>query len=959
MLINRTSLQFVILIVVTTLIISQRTQAAAVRVFEEKVGPVPEFVIPLKAGETVSFETRNLSPDMDPVLHLWDPTNRVEVGMDDNSGGGKAAKLRQRVTTAGDFLLIVRPRNLLSSGTTDIFKNGGLFKSGVRVEGWYVFLLSLQAKEQISVLPPPLGAPTHLVYLISDDGLHIEARRRGSPRSLWEVPDGFFGGRTMLIGVRPADADKPMRVYRNDVKLPGADPDGDGLGTELERQLNTCSVATDVLDAFPCNSDHVLDLRDTDGDGISDGWEVLGRDFSPSVYVALPTWGSNPRHKDMFIEADYRRISKAENDAQLAEHMLPEIARALAESYADTDTTDPLIRLLHATIVGNPDQKPGISVHVDNGLKPASPADTAIYGDWGGYEAIDAIKGMNGNFGGQKPSALWKTHMHPSRRGIFRYGPGHIQGGAQCGRHVYCGYNFTDLGNTIHEISHSLGLIHTGLPGGANCSPNYPSTVNYAYQDDLFDKQTGELLSKGHLPSDGRNRPPLNNTALRERGAVPAFNTRYIRDLQTKFQYLVDPVTGDVDWNRDGVFAPAGQTVRAYANFAPGLGCEGTRANEVTFKELATSLALIRMGAATLVFSVGPEGKVRLRQSFSSWKCPFSAELCAGSSFDLAVNIVPFPVSTKSLDAEVVKINGAEEVSLVAIGVDGKLRERRISFTSDGALRITEAREIPSAVPVAGEPSLATTRDGRDLYLIYKGTDNVLRWRVRNNGLWPAETIAMDPSGVKLVAADQASPAIVSAYLPSNPSASAALYLAVSDATASLRLFLLNTSERWEQTDLFSDPPAKNTLGRPAMAWVPHTTSIDSAGLFYMVFRGKDNKYRIMRTFFDFNPAQKRIRIGLRSYFDNVSTTGDSIDVTASATTGLPQLWVVLAHIRHPDEDPVPIIQFRPRADGIVDVKQSNTDDWAMIRAGVCRAIVNPGHTVSNPIRCPDWLFPD
>ena len=51
----------------------------------------------------------------------------------------------------------------------------------------------------------------------------------------------------MLIGVRPADAGKPMRVYRNDVKLPGADPDGDGLGTELERQLKTCSVANGFI----------------------------------------------------------------------------------------------------------------------------------------------------------------------------------------------------------------------------------------------------------------------------------------------------------------------------------------------------------------------------------------------------------------------------------------------------------------------------------------------------------------------------------------------------------------------------------------------------------------------------------------------------------------------------------------------------------------------------------------
>ena len=122
--------------------------------------------------------------------------------MDDNSGGGKSAKLRKLITRTDNYLLIVRPRNFLSAGTTDIFQNGVLLRRQVKVEGWYVFLLSLQAKEQISVLPGPQGAPVHMMYLISEDGLHIEQRRRGAPRSQWEAPEGIFGARTMLIGVR-------------------------------------------------------------------------------------------------------------------------------------------------------------------------------------------------------------------------------------------------------------------------------------------------------------------------------------------------------------------------------------------------------------------------------------------------------------------------------------------------------------------------------------------------------------------------------------------------------------------------------------------------------------------------------------------------------------------------------------------------------------------------------------
>jgi hypothetical protein len=924
-------------------------QADVLRVLEEKVGPVPEFIITLRKGETISFETRNLSPEIDPVLHLWDLTNRVEVAMDDNSGGGKAARLRKVISQTGDYLLIVRPRNFFSAGTTDIHKNGLLWKRGVAVEGWYVFLLSLKAKEQISVLPSPLGAPTHLVYTISQDGLHIESRRRGRPRSRWEAPAGIFGARTLLIGVQAEDGGKPMRLYRNDVKLPGADPDGDGLGTELERQLKTCSAASDSFGTLRCDSNQVADLRDTDGDGISDGWEVLGREFSPTVYLPLPTWGSNPRHKDMFIEADYRRLSKTENDAHIAEKMTVEVAIQFAETYGDKDTTDPLIRRLHALLIGNPDREPGISVHIDTGRKPEIPAHAGIYGDWGGYNTIDAVP-RNGAFVGQAPADLWKTQMHPSRRGIFRYGPGHKVGGAQCAiGAVFCGYNFHDAANAIHEMMHSLGFDHSGPVGslGANCKPNYPSAVSYAYMSTM-------------VMSDGRNRPPLNNTALKESLAVPTSNTRYFDDLEQRFKYRVDRINGQVDWNRDGVFAPVGQTVRAYANYQPGGfgGCEFTRLNQVKFPATATSVAITRLGVHTLLFSVEPGGTVRLRNSISNWKCSPAAENCSGSSFGAAVTIIPFPVATRSVDAEAVSINGVDEVSLVAIGSDGRIRERRITLTSKGVLRVSpDAPVIPSAVAAAGEPSLAATRDGRGIYLIYKGADNLLRWRFRNSPNWPEEIVARNTIGNSLVAAEESSPGIASAYLPSTLNSTAALHLVFSDATHSLKMFFLNSASQWQQTSLLaSDDPIVNTVGRPTMAWVPNAAGVDSPGQFYVVFRAADGTYNMMRTFFDeSNLMQKRIRIGLKSEFDNVYLKGGTIDVTTSSSTGQPQLWAVLSFIRRDDDgNPEPFILFRPRADGIVDLELTNHNDWPPLGRGVCKSVVNPQNTVPNPIRCPN-----
>ncbi|HEX8456462.1 MAG TPA: hypothetical protein VF656_03995 [Pyrinomonadaceae bacterium] len=904
-----------------------RAHADALRVMEEKVGPVPEFIMPLKAGQVVTFQTVNLSGGIDPVLHLWDITNGFELGLNDNGGGGKAALLRVVVPHIGNYALIVRQRNIVSEGMTDILKDGQPFRRNVQVAGRFIFLLSLKEKEQIDVLPPPAGAPAHFAYLISDDGLHIESRLRGAPRSRFEIPAGFFGARTLLLGVRAADNGKPLRIYRNDVKLPGADPDGDGLGTGLEQQLKTCSVKTDSFD-IPC--DRAVDMRDTDGDGIPDGWEVLGRDFSPNVYVPLPTWGANPRHKDLFIEADYRRLSKQENDERRQEHMPPEVARGFAGGFADHKTTDPLIRLFHATLVGNPDQQPGINVHFDTGVEPERPEDAAIYGDWGGYQAIDAVAGADGNFGGAEVDALWKTHMHPSRRGIFRYGPGHRSGGAQCpvGR-MFCGYNFNNAGNAMHEMMHTLGLNHSGPEGierlGANCKSNYPSTVNYAYINDL-------------LVSDGRNRAALNNVALKETRAVSPSNRSFLADLKNKYRFIVDENEGHVDWDRDGAFAPADRTVRGYANYEPGNDCEFTRLNQVKFAgTVATSVAVTRVGKHTLLFYLDAQGRVFHRRSTSDWDCPAAEFNCAGSSFGSPVQI-DFPLLVKGMDAETVNVTGAgEQVSLVVIDSLGRLRERRLELQANGTLTLSPTTTpLIASQAVTGEPSLAETRDGRGLYLVYKGTDNVVRWRFRNTSQWSPERVAEKPDGTVLIAAPDASAGIASAYLPSSPGSPAALYLAFSEKNAPFRLYTLNAQEKWELTDLLSDQGLRGMKGRPSMAWVPNTTSRDTPGQFYLVMRDDRTRYRMMRTHFD--PGAQKVRVGLTSFFDNSSLKGDAIDITASAANGHPQLWAALTFTNRTG----PNLLFRPRADGIVDIKQANYDDWSVIAWGTCQFIINP-----------------
>ena len=916
---------------------SGAAHADQLRVWEETVGPVPEFIVSLQGGQTVSFETVNLSEGADPVLHLWDLTFGVEIAMDDNSGGGKATALRARAPRAGNYALIVRQRNFVSSGTMDILRDGAAWRSNVLADGRYIFLMNLQAQEQVVALPPPQGSPTHHMYLISEDGLHIESRIAGRPRSRWQAPAGIFGARTMLLGVQHPQRGKPMRVYRNDALLRGADPDGDGLGVGLETQLKTCSYSTEAFDAFTC--DRARDLRDTDSDGISDGWEVLGRDFSPTVYVALPTWGANPRHKDMFIEADYRRLTQAENDAQINQKMPASVAVAFADAYGDMNTTDPLIRLYHAALVGNPDQKPGISVHIDTGRAPESPAHAGIYGNWGGYSDIDAVMDANGNFGGQDPGALWKTHMHPSRRGIFRYGPGHMSGGGQCPvGSVFCGYNFNSASNAIHEMTHANALDHSGPdridPAAANCKANYPSVVNYAYAGNL-------------LLSDGRNRPALNNTALKEWQAVAPSNTDYIADLQLVFKYLVDPANGHVDWNRDGVFAPAGTTVRAYSNYAPGNACEFTRVNQVTFGNTpATGTAIARVGNHSLLFWVDAAGVLRYRDSTSTWACGPTENNCAGSSFGSPIAL-SFGAPVLSFDAEPVKIDGVYQLSIVAITNDNRMRERRLLLQSNGSLTLSPTTLVlaTGGVP-AGEPSLAETRDGLGLYLVYKGTDNIVRWRFRNTQSWGPVIQATNEQGARLVTAPDASPGVAAGYLPSTPNSGAGVHLAFSDSDGILRFHTLNPNNQWARTNLLREF-VSGSRGRPAMAWVPISTGLDAPGQFYVLYRDSGDIYKMMRTYFD--QAAGGIRIGLLSDFDNPWLGGATIDVTASGSSGDVHLWAALAFTNGNG----PNLIFRPRADGVVNVVQKNHDDWTAVSWAVCNYVVNPDGAQSNPIVCP------
>ena len=200
----------------------------------------------------------------------------------------------------------------------------------------------------------------------------------------------------------------------------------------------------------------------------------------------MPNWGTDPRHKDIFIEVDFRRLNSIENQQNLTLHMFPEAARQMAAIYGDTATTDFWLKLAHAVSVDNPDRLPAISLHLDTGVPPEKPEDATIYGDWGGYNPVDAVPNPNdpSSFIPQDPTQVWQQQMSPGRQGIFHYVMGYISGGGSCGEGIACGFNMADPGNAAHEFGHTIGLNHNGpytVTDEPNCKPNYPSLMNYAY----------------------------------------------------------------------------------------------------------------------------------------------------------------------------------------------------------------------------------------------------------------------------------------------------------------------------------------------------------------------------------------------------------------------------------------------------------------------------------------------
>ena len=161
------------------------------------------------------------------------------------------------------------------------------------------------------------------MYVLKDDkiGIQLRARTLDSGVALVKFAANT-GTRTVVVGTDVQEG--MLKMIRNDAGLAWHDMVQDGLGWELEKELGTCWSRSGSINGCDCRQ--IAVPRHTDGDGISDGWETLGRiDMQP--FQLLPKWGADPRHKDLFIEVDFMRRNGVENADKIVKHMRVSAAR--------------------------------------------------------------------------------------------------------------------------------------------------------------------------------------------------------------------------------------------------------------------------------------------------------------------------------------------------------------------------------------------------------------------------------------------------------------------------------------------------------------------------------------------------------------------------------------------------------------------------------------------------------
>lgn len=350
----------------------------------------------------------------------------------------------------------------------------------------------------------PLAAPAATVAAPSPAESLTPPPYDSEARDVLRFESTFAEGRGRVVWtVFETRRPHPHRIVRMAVVESGdpSDTDADGLTDSDESALGT-----DLRD------------RDSDGDGLLDGWEVHGfprerlADLGPRIqlYQSDATADErdrqlNPRRRDVIVNVSYFE----QVDPKQFEGEMPRVQAV----YRDL-------------LIRNPDGSTGVWVHFrDHGPK-VPPADQHM--PWWDV----------GN-----------KYFARSERGLLHWMQVTPWGGgqsAQTGDMGGCGNGWAVF---AHEFGHQLSLSHTGDSAPGWC-PLYPSLMNYAYSYS-FDGD----WSKPHFSSGEFRDIVLDERNLQEKLPFAFERVKFLANHPFRFT-LKDNGDGAtlIDWNHNGVF---------------------------------------------------------------------------------------------------------------------------------------------------------------------------------------------------------------------------------------------------------------------------------------------------------------------------------------------------------------------------------------------------------------------
>ena len=346
----------------------------------------------------------------------------------------------------------------------------------------------------------------------------------------------------------------------------------------------------------PC----INDGGDTDGDGLCDDWEKNGyTDPVTHQFIDLPHMGADPKHKDIFVQADYMVDSNPNICG-------PGYTCGFGHTHKpNPDAMNMVIQAFANAPVENPDGLTGITIHIDCG--PDCIMNPLTGDTWGdtysrakvidpeitvlGDETCDASGKCVYNWDAFNALAL-ANFVPTGRYASFHYMIfGHSLGissglvpGAQVGGlsnipsssfvlslgslSGQVGTKMNQAGAFMHELGHNLGLKHGGLDD-INFKPNFLSIMNYSFaQNGLIENGTAGYLDYSRFPSI----PSLDEFALNEfvglhgGPAIANYGTTYScfifelvggESVPNVLHPFVMNANGPIDWNCDGTIESA------------------------------------------------------------------------------------------------------------------------------------------------------------------------------------------------------------------------------------------------------------------------------------------------------------------------------------------------------------------------------------------------------------------